>query len=61
MLLRIGWTFFGVEVCIALAFGFIFWYLWSHSAMNRGTARKALAGYALGSIVCLALSLLLPL
>lgn len=61
MLLRIGWMFFGVEVCIALAFGFVFWYLWSHSAMNRGAVRKALAAYMLGSIICLLLSLLLPL
>jgi hypothetical protein len=61
MLLRIGWMFLGTELILALVCGFVLWYFWTHSAMSRSTAQKALGIYALGCIACLLLALFLPL
>ena len=61
MLLRIGWMFLGTEFLIALICGLVLWYFWSHSAMSRSTARKALGVYVLGCALCLLLALILPL
>ncbi len=61
MLLRIGWMFIGTEILVALIFGFILWYSWSRSAMDRPTALKAISLYALGCALCILFGLLVPL
>ncbi len=61
VLLRIGWMFFGVELLIALSFGLVLWYFWTHSAVSRPTVLKAIGVYALGCVICLLVALLVPL
>ena len=61
MLLRIGWTMVGIECLLAIVFGYILWFVWSRSAMDRSVAKIALAVYVTGCIACLAFSIFLPL
>jgi len=61
MLLRIAWGFLGLELLIAIVCGLTLWYFWSHSAMDRAVVVKAMTVYVLGSIACIALTLLIPL
>src|SRR3989338_9332388 len=60
-MLGLGWVVFVVEVLLSLAFGALFWHFWTHSAMERSVATRAILVYAFGCLVFLMLTLFLPL
>ena len=60
-MLGLGWVVFIAEVILALLFGALFWHFWTHSAMSRSVAKRAIFIYASGCIVFLLLTLFLPL
>ena len=60
-MLGLGWVVFIAELLLALFFGALFWYFWTHSAMSRSVAKRAIFIYAAGCIVFLLLTLFLPL
>gem|GEM_PF-3973035 len=60
-MLGLGWVVFIAEVLLSLFFGAIFWHFWSHSAMKRSVAKRAILIYASGCFLFLLLTLFLPL
>ena len=61
LLLRVAWSFFGVEVLLALGFALLFWYFWSRAGIQRKSAWKAISIYALGCIALLLIAISIPL
>lgn len=60
-MLGFAWILFIVECLLSLFFGFVFWHFWTHSAMKRAVAIRAILVYASGCIVFLLLTFFLPL
>lgn len=60
-MLGLGWIVFIAEFLLTLFFGAIFWHFWTHSAMSRTVAVRAIIIYASGCITFLLLTLFLPL
>ncbi len=60
-MLGLGWIVFFAELLLALFFGAVFWHFWTHSAMTRAVATRAILVYASGCAVFLLLTLFLPL
>lgn len=60
-MLGLAWILFGVEFLLALFFGVIFWHFWTHSAMSRTVAVRAMLIYTSGCIAFLLFTLFLPI
>jgi hypothetical protein len=61
MLLSTAWVFFITECAISIAAAFVFWHFWSQATIDRSVKLKAISVYAIGCLLCLALTLFLPL
>ena len=61
VMVGLGLVVFALECVFAVFFSVVFWHFWTHSAMKRSDAMKALAVYAIGCVVFLLLTLCLPL
>ena len=48
MLLRVAWTFLAGELALAVIFGFVFWYFWSHATITAPVRVRAMLIYILG-------------
>lgn len=60
-MIALGWMLLGVELFFSALSGFIFWHFWSHSAMTRGVAVRAITIYLLGCLACIMLTFFIPL
>lgn len=60
-MLQIGWIVLAIEFFLSILLSWIFWHFWTHSAMRRPVAVRAIIIYALGCAICLALTFFLPL
>lgn len=60
-MLGLAWILFIAECLLSLFFGAIFWHFWTHSAMKRSVATRAILIYASGCVLFLLLTLFLPL
>ncbi|MDR3570694.1 MAG: hypothetical protein P4L81_00625 [Candidatus Pacebacteria bacterium] len=61
MILFIAWIALIFELLAAIAFGIIFWRLWSRSAMSRTSAILAISIYGVSCAACLLLTFFVPL
>lgn len=56
-----GWTLLGIEIFLSVLSGLLFWHFWSHSAMQRNVAVRAVIVYGIGCSCCLLLTFFVPL
>lgn len=60
-MLELGWILFVIECLLSIFFCLVFWHFWTHSAMKRAVATKAILVYAFGCVIFLLLTIFLPL
>ena len=60
-MLGLGWLLFAIECAFSIFFVLVFWHFWTHSAMKRSVAVKAILIYSLGCLVFLSLMIFLPI
>lgn len=61
MLLSVGWILFLIECGIAVGAGVFFSRFWSQATIQRSVRVRAVVIYAVGCVLCLLLTLALPL